>query len=242
MNFNMIKFDFLNNEIKNPIIIVYMFVFPIIFFILISNVMVSFFENLQLSQNFYFIRIMLFIQFSLGTMISNALMENRVKYSNLRLAYVLSKPFDIVLSKLLSLIFFNILAIIFYIMVCNLVFNVDMQISFFKLTIIYFICGFFSMNVGLILVLILKDESLTNNIFGIIQLLVCIAGGLFYPVCFFNGIFIKISNFSLAKIILQAILEDNINNDLYIYGSLFFGGVSLLFISKKIFNVEHLMI
>lgn len=117
-----------------------------------------------------------------------------------------------------------------------------MQISFFKLTIIYFICGFFSMNVGLILVLILKDESLTNNIFGIIQLLVCIAGGLFYPVCFFNGIFIKIFNFSLAKIILQAIFEDNINNDLYIYGSLFFGGVSLLFISKKIFNVEYLMI
>lgn len=36
------------------------------------------------------------------------------------------------------------------------------------------------MNLGLIL----RDESLKNNLFGIIQLSICIVGELFYPVCF----------------------------------------------------------
>ena len=242
MNINMIKFDFIHNEVRNPIIIIYMFGFPLFIFVLMSNVMASSFGNLQVAQNFYFIRIMLFIQFSLGTMISNALIENRIKYSNLRLAYVLFRPFDIVISKLLSLIFLNGLAITFYIMACKLIFHVEIQMSFLKLIGTYFICGFFSMNLGLILMLILKDESLTNNIFGIIQLSICIVGGLFYPVCFLGGTFIKLSNYSLAKIVLQVMLEENIKNNLYMYGGLLLVGMGLLLASKKIFSVERLMI
>lgn len=143
MNVNMIKFDFIHNEVQNPIIIVYMFEFPLLIFILMSNVMASSFGNLQAVQNFYFIHIMLFIQFSLGTMISNAMIENRIKYSNLRLVYVLSRPFDIVISKLLSVTFFNGLEIIFYILVCKLVFHVDVQIPALKLIGAYLICVFF---------------------------------------------------------------------------------------------------
>ena len=242
MNANIIKFDFIHNEVRNPIIIVYMFGYPLLIFVLMSNVMASSFGSLQAAQDFYFTRSMLFIQFSLGTMIINALIENRIKYSNLRLAYVLSRPFDIIMSKLLSLIFFNGLAIIFYIMACKVMFHIEIQMLFLKLTGTYLICGFFSMNLGLILILILRDESLTNNLFGIIQLLICILGGVFYPVCFLGGTFIRLSQYSLAKIVLQVMVEDNIKNNLYMNGGLLVVGMGLLFLSNKIFSVERLMI
>lgn len=241
MNANMIKFDFIHNEVRNPIIVVYMFGYPLLIFVLMSNVMASFFGSLQAAQNFYFIRIMLFVQFSLGTMITNALIENRVKYSNLRLTYVLSEPFNIVTSKLISLTFLNVLAITFYIAVCRLVFHMDMPVSFLKLAGTYLICGFFSMTLGLVLILILRDESVTNNIFGISQLLICILGGLFFPVCFLGGRIINLSHYSLAKVVLQVLMDNDMKSNLYLYGGLILSGLGLLFVSKKIFSVERLM-
>jgi ABC-2 type transport system permease protein len=245
MRFSIIKFDFINNGLKRPVIMIYLFLFPTLIFAILSNITGGVFHIEGLSRDFYAVTTMIFIQFSLGTMITNMIRENSVKHSNLRLAYIVPDPFGIIFSKVLSLLVLDVLSIAFYIAVCRWIFRIRFHSMEWELGVAYLVCGCLSIVLGVILLLLLKDESLTNNIFGALQVVLCLAGGVFFPVCLFGSKFIALSSLSPAKWLIR-----ELNKALYlgqVQGLnlllLGFFTVSLVIflITRLLFRVEQLM-
>lgn len=245
MKLSIIKFDFMNNGLKRPVVMVYLFLYPILLFTILSYIMVGLFHIQGLSKEYYAITTMIFIQFSLGTMITNMVIENTVKYSNLRLAYIVANPFGIILSKILALLMLDGISIIFYIVTCRWLFQVQFHFMEWELGLSYMVCGCLSIAIGLLLLLLLRDESLTNNIFGVVQSILCLAGGVFFPACLFGGKFIALSNLSPAKWVIQelnkAVYLEMTQGLNVLLLSFFALSLIVLLISKLLFRVEQLM-
>lgn len=239
---NLIKFDISYNVLKKPAILVYLFVFPITIFALLGCLMASKFTEGISSYDYFGITIMIYFQLTMGTMASNMIMEEEVKLPNMRIAYALEKENFIYLSKIIALIICDAIAIAFYTIFLNIVCHVNFGgcIIFMQLT--YLCLGFFSMCLGTFLCIWLKDESMCNNLLGVIQLALCALGGVFFPVDYLGRAGEVLSNISIVKWI-------NYGIGRYVYGhSLIYlasvCGIALLcslvllLVTKKIFKIQ----
>lgn len=239
---NLIKFDFKYNILKKPVIIIYLLIFPIVTFVILQFIMANEFSGEILASDYYGITVMIYFQLTMGTMISNMIMEESVKLPNMRIAYSLKNDRYIYISKIIALSFSDFFSILWYIVILKNFFHVDFGSNMCGVLVAYCCLGVFSTCLGTFLCILIKDESVCNNILGVIQLVLCALGGIFFPISSLGRIGVVVSNISIVKWI-------NYGFGRYIYGNdyIYIGVICLvccicsmmfLYATKKIFRIE----
>ena len=239
---NLLKFDISYNIAKKPAILIYMFVFPTVMFILLGMLLSGKFTGSLSSYDYFGLTVMIYFQLTMGTMASNMIMEENVKLPNMRIAYSLDNERYIYYSKIIALMLCDAAAIIFYMLLARAMFGVEFGKNMLVIFLAYLILGFFSVCLGVFLCIFLRDESSCNNILGVVQLVLCILGGVFFPVSVLGKVGIMLSDISVVKWI-----NYGIGN--YVYGSGVHGlvaicliaagcSVILLMITRKMFRIQ----
>lgn len=205
--FRLMSFDFKNNIIKKPVMIIYMFIMPIILFYILQGISANEFGKNITSSDYYGVAVLIFFQLGMGTMVANALMENSVKKPNIRVIYSLENKSYIYISKIISTLLCNLFSVMFYMIICAKIFKVNFGENAILVYISYIILGLFSMSLGTLLCTILKEENLTNNILGITQSILCLLGGVFFPVEAMGSFISTVSNVSIVKWILDGVYK-----------------------------------
>lgn len=239
---NLLKFDITYNIAKKPAILIYLFVFPTVMFILLSMLLSGRFTGSLTSYDYFGLTIMIYFQLTMGTMASNMIMEENVKLPNMRIAYSLEDERYIYYSKIAALMICDSASIIFYMLILKCFFDVNYGNNMFVVFMAYIILGFFSVCVGVFLCILLKDESSCNNILGVVQLVLCALGGIFFPVSILGKSCAVLSDFSVVKWI-------NYGIGGYVYGTSIKGlaiicaaavlcSIILLKITGKMFRIQ----
>ena len=210
---NLIKFDINYNILKKPVILVYLYLFPIVLFYLLSKITAGNFSIEITSLQYYGLNILIYFQLTMGTMVSNMIMEESVKLPNMRISYAFSNENYIYVSKIIALTLMNSLSILFYMLFLMFVYKINFGANPVVLFSSYNVVGFLSICLGTVLCIALKDESLCNNILGVVQILICIFGGIFFPVSYLGNFGRILSKISIANWINlgvgQYVFEDN---------------------------------
>ncbi|MCR5021532.1 ABC transporter permease [Ruminococcus sp.] len=239
---NLLKFDISYNIARKPAILIYMFVFPVLMFVLLGMLLSGRFTASLTSFDYFGITVMIYFQLTMGTMASNMIMEENVKLPNMRIAYSLVNERYIYYSKVAALMICDALAIFIYMLVLKCFFGVDYGNNMLVVFAAYIILGFFSVCLGVFLCILLRDESSCNNILGVVQLVLCLLGGIFFPVSVLGKAGLILSDLSIVKWI-------NYGIGSYVYGSdpsglaaicliAFICSVILLKITGKIFRIQ----
>lgn len=239
---NLVKFDIGYNILKKPTILTYLFIFPVVIFFLLSFIMSGSFSGEISSYDYFGLTIMIYFQLTMGTMVSNMIMEEDVKLPNMRIAYSLENESFIYKSKIIALILCDICSIIFYIEILKNIAHVNFGESEFIVFLCYLSLGIFSICLGTFLCILLKDESICNNLLGVIQLVLCALGGVFFPVSYMGKLGVTLSYFSIVRWINYAIGEYVYTNNIGVVlivcvGSLLGAGMLLLLTRYK-FKVQ----
>lgn len=242
---NLVKFDFCYHIIKKTAILFYLYLFPTVIFLLFSYLTKSQFTTEISSYDYYGLGIMVYFQLSMGTMISNMIMEENVKLPNMRIAYAFNSETIIYISKIIALLFADALSIVLYMSVATCVFDVEYGLNVVGVFIEYIILGFFSICMGACLCIVLNDESSCNNILGVIQLLLCLLGGVFFPVGKIGKFGEQLSNISIVKWIYLGMVQMVYCNkySLVVLVSIcaVWISIGLLFIARKKFRIELML-
>ncbi len=242
---NLVKFDFCYHIFKKPAILFYLYIFPLVIFVLFSYLMKSQFTSDVSSADYYGLSIMIYFQLSMGTMVSNMIMEENVKLPNMRIAYALYSETAIYISKIIAILFADAIAIIFYMVVAQHFFDVEFGVNNVGVFIEYLILGFFSICLGACLCIVMNDESSCNNILGVMQLTLCLLGGVFFPVENLGRVGEQLSNISIIKWIYLGLVQMVYCNkyDLVILVNVcaLFISIGLLLVTRKSFKIELIL-
>lgn len=204
----LVNFDLKNNIIKKPVMIVYMFIMPILLFYILQGIASNEFGINITSADYYGVTVLIFFQLGMGTMVSNALIENSVRKPNIRIIYSLENKSYIYNSKIVSTLLCNLVSVMCYMIFCTTIFNVNFGKNILLVYLAYIILGLFSMSLGTLLCTILKEENLTNNILGITQSVLCLLGGVFFPIESMGNVVKILSDLSIVKWILDGIYKN----------------------------------
>ena len=242
---NLIKFDINYNILKKPVILVYLYLFPIVLFYLLSKITAGNFSREITSLQYYGLNILIYFQLTMGTMVSNMIMEESVKLPNMRISYAFSNENYIYVSKIIALTLMNSLSILFYMLFLMFVYKINFGANPVVLFSSYNVVGFLSICLGTVLCIALKDESLCNNILGVVQILICIFGGIFFPVSYLGNFGRTLSKISIANWINlgvgQYVFEDNTQLLFVICILSFIFSIILLLIARKLFKIEEFL-
>ena len=240
---NLIKFDINYNILKKPVILVYLYLFPIVLFYLLSKITAGNFSIEITSLQYYGLNILIYFQLTMGTMVSNMIMEESVKLPNMRISYAFSNENYIYVSKIITLM--NSLSILFYMLFLMFVYKINFGANPVVLFSSYNVVGFLSICLGTVLCIALKDESLCNNILGVVQILICIFGGIFFPVSYLGNFGRILSKISIANWINlgvgQYVFEDNTQLLFVICILSLIFSIILLLIARKLFKIEEFL-
>ena len=181
----------------------------------------------------------------MGTMVSNMIMEESVKLPNMRISYAFSNENYIYVSKIIALTLMNSLSILFYMLFLMFVYKINFGANPVVLFSSYNVVGFLSICLGTVLCIALKDESLCNNILGVVQILICIFGGIFFPVSYLGNFGRTLSKISIANWINlgvgQYVFEDNTQLLFVICILSLIFSIILLLIARKLFKIEEFL-
>ncbi|MFS9164792.1 ABC transporter permease [Streptococcus salivarius] len=242
---NLIKFDINYNILKKPVILVYLYLFPIVLFYLLSKITAGNFSIEITSLQYYGLNILIYFQLTMGTMVSNMIMEESVKLPNMRISYAFSNENYIYVSKIIALTLMNSLSILFYMLFLMFVYKINFGANPVVLFSSYNVVGFLSICLGTVLCIALKDESLCNNILGVVQILICIFGGIFFPVSYLGNFGRILSKISIANWINlgvgQYVFEDNTQLLFVICILSLIFSIILLLIARKLFKIEEFL-
>ena len=226
---NLIKFDISYNIAKKPVILVYLFVFPFLIFALLGYLTTGSFSGGISSFDYYGLTIIIYFQLTMGTMISNMIMEENVKLPNMRIAYSLEDENYIYISKIIALTLANAISIGVYMLLLMEIYHVNFGANPFMVYITYMILGLFSTCLGTALCIGLKDESVCNNILGVVQIIL-------------GKIGIFLSNFSIVKWINYGIgsyvYGQSIKGQLIVWVFSLLLAALLLFAARKMFKIQ----
>ncbi|WP_242631613.1 ABC transporter permease [Sedimentibacter sp. zth1] len=169
-------------------------------------------------------------------------MEENVKLPNMRIGYSLENEKFIYISKIIALTLCDVVSITVYMLMLGFVFHVDFGENVLVIFITYLILGFFFTCLGTFLCILLKDESTCNNILGVIQLVLCTLGGVFFPDTYLGKIGIMLSNLSIVKWINYGlgnyVYGFSLSSLMCVCGIALICSLILLLITRKLFKIQ----
>ncbi|AAK81334.1 ABC-2 type transport system permease protein [Clostridium acetobutylicum] len=245
MNFiRIVKFDF-KNIIRNPMLLFFNTIFPLILIGSIGFVMKNGYGSFNVtSYDYYGVTMMIFTAFIICITASNTFMEKSVKKGNTRIVYAPVSKAEIYLSKIIST---YILGSIFYSIIIVLgkyVLNINYGTrSTIYIIILINMLTLFGCCLGVLFCCIFKSEEGANSVLQIVIMLFIFFGGVFFPVYSLGKIVESISNLSPLKWITECIFRIIYDNDFSIYlptiGVMLVSSIICIVICQIIFKPEE---
>lgn len=217
MNFiKIVRFDFMN-IVRNPTLLMFNTVFPIILIAVMGFVTKGNYNSGSVSSyDYYGVTMMIFTSLFIAMTASNTFMEAKVRKGNTRIVYAPVTKAEIYLSKLIATYVLGIISYSFLLFIGQYIFNINFggkNILYIILLINIF--SLFGCSLGTMFCCIFKSEEGANSVMQIFLLLFILLGGLFFSVDSFGNIVEKISYLSpvkwVTKCSFQIIYDNNFN-------------------------------
>ncbi|MBW9147790.1 ABC transporter permease [Clostridium sp. CM028] len=219
MNFiKIVKFDFMN-IIRNPTLLMFNTVFPIIMIAVMGFVTKGNYGAGHVSSyDYYGVTMMIFTALFIAMTASNTFMEERVKEGNTRIVYAPVSKTEIYLSKLIATYILGTVSYSVLLLVGQYIFHINFggkNILYIMLLINIF--SLFGCSVGTMFCCIFKSEEGANSVMQIFLFLFIFLGGLFFSVASLGTIVEKTSYLSPVKWVTECAFKVIYDNDFSIY-------------------------
>lgn len=219
MNFiKIVKFDFVN-ILKNPMLVIFNTIFPLMLICVMGFVTSGGYgAGVVSSYDYYGVTMMIFTTLFISLTAVNTFMEEKVKRGNTRIVYAPVSKTEIYMSKVISTYILGAIVYSSIIIVGQYLFH----INFGGKNVIYIIIlinlfTLFGCAFGIMFCCIFKDEQSAISIMQLALYFFIFFGGLFFPVASLGKIFEIISYVSPVKWITECAFQIIYDNDFSLY-------------------------
>lgn len=233
----------MENIIKNPVLVQYNLIFPVLITLIMGFLSSGMFANGTISYNYYAITFIIYSMMSGAMTATNIFMERDIKKPNLRIIHSPVGSFPIYFSKIVSSFIFDYvchaLVLIFLTAVLKLnlggnyagyVFLLMAPIEFAFAALGTLFCCFF------------KTETTASTLLSTINSILAFLGGTFFSLDGMGGVLAAASKVSPVKWINDAFLTIIFDSDLSLLLPVFLGSIVISVIlvlgCKKFFRTE----
>lgn len=219
MNFiKIVKFDFMN-ILRNPMLVLYNTVFPLMMIGIMGFVTKGSYTAGDIgSYDYYGVTMMIFTTLMIALTASNTFMEEKVKKGNARIVYAPISNLEIYLSKLISTYILGTISYSVILLVGQYLFHINFggKNLIYIMLLINILC-FFGSSLGTMSCCIFKSEEGANSVMNIPILLFVFLGSLFFPVASLGKLMERISYVSPVKWVTECAFQVIYDNDFSIY-------------------------
>lgn len=245
MNFiKIVKFDFMN-IIRNPSLIIFNTIFPLILIGVMGFVTKgSYGEGFVSSYDYYGVSMMIFTALFIALTATNTFMEEKVKRGNTRITYAPVSKTEIYLSKLISTYILGTISYSAILVIEQYFFHINFGgKNLLYIMLLINILSLFGCSLGTMFCSIFKNEEIANSVMQIPILLFVFFGGSFFPAASLGKTVETISCISPIKWVTQCAFQIIYDNDFSIYLStitiLLFASIVCIMICQIIFKPEE---
>lgn len=242
--FKIVKFDFMN-IIRNPALLMFNTIFPIILIGIMGFVTKSGYGGGSVSSyDYYGVTMMIFTALFIAMTATNTFMEEKVKGGNARIVYAPVSKTQIYLSKLIATYALGTISYSAILAVGQCVFGINFGgKNIFSIVVLINMLSLFGSSLGTMFCCIFKSEQGANAVMQIALFLFIFFGGLFFPVASLGRAVELISNLSPIKWITECAFRIIYDNNFGIYlptvAILLFASIICIIICEIIFNPEE---
>lgn len=245
MNFiKIIKFD-LENILRNPMLVIFNTIFPLILIAVMGFVTKGSYGSMNInSYDYYGVTIMIFTALFICMTATNTFMEEKVKKGNARIVYAPVSKTEIFLSKLISTYILGTISYSIILIICQYFFHINLGgKNVLYIMLLINMLSLFGCSLGTLFCCIFKSEQGANSTMQIAIVLFVFFGGVFFPIASLGKFVEKISNISPVKWVTECAFKIIYDNDFSIYLPtlvlVFAGSIICILICQIIFKPEE---
>lgn len=209
-----IKIDIVN-ILKNPVLVLYNTIYPLLLIGIFGVITNGSYGQGVTSYDYYGVTMMVFSVLYISMTTANTFMEKKIKNGNIRLIYSPTSKTTIFLSKIVSTFIFASVIFTITLIVEEKILGINLggedfiYIVFLLIAFNFLMCSF-----GAFMCCIFKSEEATNKVLSLLNLIIALLGGLFFPVESLSKAVEKISYVSPVKWITESIFKIIYDKDL----------------------------
>lgn len=211
-----IKEDFLN-LLKNPMWIFYATGFPILIIVIMGYLTRQSYGNEVTSYDYYGISMMIYTLLNSGMTSANAFLEERIKKPNMRIIYAPGSVKNIYLSKIIASFLFGYIFHVIDFLFLHALFHIYVR-NWVYLFVLFAAIELFAAAFGIMLCCVVKSESMTNQIQGIIVNIFAILGGVLFSLDGYGKTVEHISMISPVRWMVKMAFQVVYDNDFHLFG------------------------
>jgi ABC-2 type transport system permease protein len=177
--FSILKLDF-KNLFKNPVLVGYNTVFPVIFILIMGYLGGGDYAEMSSVYQYYGISFMIFGMLEGAMTASNCFMERDIKRANLRIIYSPAGPAAIWLSKLIASFLFDYLLHILLIIILCPTLHISLGQNPLPFILLMAPVEFTSAALGIFFCCVFKEEEATSSLLSTVISILAFLGGTFF--------------------------------------------------------------
>ena len=178
--FSILRMD-LENLFKNPVLLGYNTVFPLIFILIMGYLCGGDYEKISDAYEYYGIAFMIFGMLEGAMTASNCFMERDIKKPNLRIIYSPAGPTAIWFSKLLASFIFDYLLHLVLIAILCPILHITLGKNPLAFVVLMAPVEFIAVAFGIFFCCVFKTEEATSTLLSTVVSVFGFLGGTFFP-------------------------------------------------------------
>lgn len=240
--YKILKIDVVNLCLE-PAFVFFSIGFPVAGALILGFLSSGSYGNTVSSYDYYGVAVLFFGVSNAATFSANSFMEEKIKSANMRIIYSPVPKICIYLSKVAAAFIFCSLSCVISAVILHLLLKVNYGGSLAWGPFVVMLCSvFFFSAIGVLVCCFFKSESITNQIISPIIALLCLIGGVFFPIEGFGKWVVLASWLSPVKWMLtscaEIIYDRNFTLFLPTVGILTGLSILAILISSKLFKGE----
>lgn len=233
----------MENIIKNPVLMGYNLLFPILMTLIMGFLSSGMYANGTMSYNYYAITLMVYSMISGAMTATNIFMERDIKKPNLRIIHSPVGGFSIYFSKIVSSALFDYICHLFVLIFLAAVLKLNLggyNAVFVFLLMAPIEVAFAAL--GTLFCCIFKTETTASTLLSVVNSILAFLGGTFFSLDGMGGILAAASKVSPVKWINDAFFSIIFDSNLAMLLPVFLGSIAisvlLILGCKKFFRTE----
>lgn len=245
MNFiKIVKFDFMN-ILRNPMLVIFNTIFPLILIATIAFVTKGSYTAGDISSyDYYGVKMMIFTALFIALTATNTFMEEKVKKGNARIVYAPISKTEIYLSKLIATYILGTVSYSVILLAGQYLFHINFGgKNLLYVMLLINMISLFGCSLGTMFCCIFKSEEGANSVMNIVILLFVLLGGLFFSISSLGNLVENISYLSPVKWVTECIFQVIYDNDFSTYlptlAIMIFGSILCIIVCQITFRPEE---
>lgn len=238
-----IKFDFMN-ILRNPMLVVFNTVFPLMMIAVMGFITKGGYEGSISSYDYYGVTMMIFTALFVAATATNTFMEEKVKRGNARIIYAPISKTQIYLSKLIATYILGTVSYSIIMLLGQYVLNINFEGgSIFYIILLINVLTLFGCCLGVMFCCILRSEESANSVMQLLLYFFVFFGGLFFSVDSLGKVIAKISCLSPIKWVTECAFKIIYDNDFSLYlptiAIMLLGSIACIVVCQITFKPEE---